>query len=261
MKRHLIRIRDLAISEEAVITVILINSIALSMSTSSETSLSEEATYRIDYICAVYFIVEVSLKILRDGWRTYWNNGWNRFDFVIVALSFPALLEPLGILDTKIFGVFLVLRLGRLFRLLRLLHFVPNRRHLITGIKRSLKASVGIFITLFIVNLIFSIGASMFFGKYAPDLFGNPALSFYNMFKVFTVEGWYEIPDLLAQRADSKLVAVLARVYFVFTVLVGGIMGLSLANAVFVDEMTSDNTDKLEEKLDQMLRMLEELKK
>ena len=36
-------------------------------------------------------------------------------------------------------------------------------------------------------------------------------------------------------------------VVFVLAVLVGGILGLSLANAVFVDEMTADNNDRLEQ--------------
>ncbi|MBW2278695.1 MAG: hypothetical protein JRF63_14485 [Deltaproteobacteria bacterium] len=46
---------------------------------------------------------------------------------------------------------------------------------------------------------------------------------------------------------------MLARVYFVMAVIIGGIIGLSLANAVFVDEMTMDNTVKLETKVDKLL--------
>jgi voltage-gated sodium channel len=43
-------------------------------------------------------------------------------------------------------------------------------------------------------------------------------------------------------------------------VLVGGVFGLSLANAVFVDEMTMDNTDAIEEKIDRLREELSELK-
>ena len=42
---------------------------------------------------------------------------------------------------------------------------------------------------------------------------------------------------------------ILIRIYFLITVVIGGILGLSLANAVFVDEMTVDNTQKAEEML------------
>ena len=40
--------------------------------------------------------------------------------------------------------------------------------------------------------------------------------------------------------------------YFIGSVLVMGIIGLSLANAIFIDEMTADNTDAVEEKVDRL---------
>jgi len=51
-----------------------------------------------------------------------------------------------------------------------------------------------------------------------------------------------------------------ARVFFVIAVLVGGILGLSLANAVFVDEMMMDNTDVLERKVDLLTEELRALR-
>ncbi|MFO8071630.1 MAG: ion transporter [Polyangia bacterium] len=246
--------RDFLVSEPVVIAAILINAAALL----GAASLGEgEPACRfcewVDYACAVFFVIEAALKIQRDGWRGYWSSGWNRFDFTIVALSLPVLIKPLGIVDTQAFAVFLTLRLGRLFRLFRLLKFIPNREHMLIGIRRALKASVGVFIAILIVNAVLAIGGSMLFGRWAPEHFGNPLLSIYTTFKVFTVEGWYEIPDLLARRADSDLIALVARVYFVGAVLVGGILGLSLANAVFVDEMTMDNTERLEDQIEQLL--------
>ncbi|MEL6548167.1 MAG: hypothetical protein AAFQ82_26305, partial [Myxococcota bacterium] len=97
---------------------------------------------------------------------------------------------------------------------------------------------------------ILALGATFLFRELAPELFGNPLTSLYTMFKIFTLEDWYLVPDLLAQRSGNPWMATLARVYFVISVLVGGILGLSMANAVFVDEMTLDNTDALEEKVD-----------
>jgi len=41
-----------------------------------------------------------------------------------------------------------------------------------------------------------------------------------------------------------------SRFFFVLIVLIGGIFGMSLANAVFVDEMTMDNNKELEAKID-----------
>ena len=50
---------------------------------------------------------------------------------------------------------------------------------------------------------------------------------------------------MAANGEDGGLVNMV-RGYFVFAVFTGGILGLSLANAVFVDEMIVDNNDRLE---------------
>lgn len=215
----------------------------------------EAMVYRIaaliDLFCVVYFVAETSLKIGSFGWRRYWARGWNRFDFCVVMASIPVIVAPLMSIDEL--GVLMALRLGRLFRLFRLMHFIPNRAHLWLGVKRALKASVGIFLALLIINLVFSLGATQLFGRIAPEHFGNPALSTYSLFRVFTVEGWYEIPDAIAGRAPHAAIGILARIYFMGAVLVGGIFGVALANAVFVDEMTVDNNDDLKRKIDTLV--------
>jgi voltage-gated sodium channel len=248
------KIRDILINETTVMVVIILNAVSLLAASSFvEGSTWSEACGWVDYACAIFFVIEASLKIGRGGFRSYWKQGWNKFDFIIVLISLPVLIKPFGLLDTSWFATFLVLRLGRLFRLFRLLKFIPDQEHMLIGIRRALRASVAVFGAIIIVNLVLAIGGSLLFGKFAPEHFGNPLLAVYSTFKVFTMEGWYEIPDLLAERADSDAVAVIARIYFVVVVVVGGIIGLSLANAVFVDEMTMDNTEKLEKKVQVLL--------
>lgn len=253
------RFVDFLISEATVSTAILLNAGALFVLgfIPSEDTLAR-ALARLDYACVVYFVLEATLKIKRAGWRGYWGKGWNRFDFTIVLLSTPALLTP--VVDLQGFGVFLVLRLGRLFRLFRLMRFIPNHRHLAAGIARALRASVGVFLALLLINVILAMGATYLFGDIAPDYFGNPLLSCYSLFKVFTVEGWHEIPDHLVQRTQTPGWAVVVRLYFIGCVLIGGILGLSLANAVFVDEMMMDNTDVLEAKVDALQEEIQALR-
>ena len=77
---------------------------------------------------------------------------------------------------------------------------------------------------------------------------------------MFTIEGWYEIPKAIASNANGGWLVGLTRFYFVIVVLLGGIFGMSLANAVFVDEMTLDNNDVLEAKIDELQNRIEELK-
>ena len=53
--------------------------------------------------------------------------------------------------------------------------------------------------------------------------------------------------------------------YFVFIVFTGSILGLSLINSIFIDQMSTSEskiekeTDKIEDKLDMLLKIQEEL--
>ncbi|MBI4705640.1 MAG: ion transporter [Deltaproteobacteria bacterium] len=257
------RLTSVIVSERAIVAVIVVNTLALlAMGWSSRGEPLYRFTHWIDFGCVVYFAVEVSLKIGREGWKGFWSSGWNRFDLIVVLASLPVLLSPAFPVDQLL--AVPALRLGRLFRTFRLLRFIPNRDHLFTGVKRALRASVGVLLALLLVNLVLSLGAMQLFGDILPEKLGNPALASYSIFRVFTLEGWYELPDLIAERTDSAFVALLARAFFVGTVLVGGLVGLSLVDAVFVDEMTMDNTGKLEDKVDKLreeiARLREELR-
>ncbi len=248
------------IHEKTVITIIIINALALFLDAfPSVHAKTYNLLYLVDYCCVIYFILEIFIKIRLSTFKLFWENGWNRFDFIIVLASTPVLLTP--IIDLRSFSVILILRLSRLLRMMKVLRFIPNSEKLAEGIGRALKASVGVFVALFFLNLLLATGATMLFSTAAPEYFGNPLTSLYTLFKVFTVEGWYEIPDMLASQNHSMYWIMLVRGYFILSVIVGGILGLSLANAVFVDEMTIDNTQKAEEMLAGLKEDIQELRK
>lgn len=240
--------------EPIIVTMIAANAIVLFLDAFPTINrLTNNVLHWIDYGIMVYFVVEAIVKISILGFRGYWENGWNRVDFVIVLAGLPLLIDPFVPENLAIYGVLPLLRLGRFLRFLRIMRFVPNATHIGTGVVRALKASLGVFLVLFGLNMVLAMGATMLFGEGAPQYFGNPLISLYSLFKVFTVEGWFEIPDTLDEMArqdpESHITSgfvVAVRIYFIVSVLLGGILGLSLANAVFVDEMTIDNTADLE---------------
>lgn len=246
------------ISERTVIALILINTLVLFLDEFPNVhSFTRGVLFWIDYACMIYFLLEATLKIRLHGFRGYWAVAWNRFDFIVVLLSMPSLLAPL--MNVHAFAIFLVLRVGRLFRFFRIFHFIPNANKIFAGVGRSLRASVGIFAALFILNFSLAMGGTMLFAGIAPEHFGDPLRSAYSLFKVFTVEGWYEIPDALAEKGISASMIGVVRGYFIISVLTGGILGLSLANAIFVDEMTVDNTLTVEKMVGDLHREMNRL--
>lgn len=253
--------RELAhrlVDERLVVTVILLNAMALFLGDYGPHTSPDSIWFAVDYACVVYFLIETAIKLWLAGLRGYFRINWNRFDFVIIAVSSPVVIAPW--LDLHLISSLTALRLLRLFRLFRLFRFIPQRDQMAAGIVRSLKASVGVMLGVLLVNVILALGAVVLFGQDSNDpYFGTPWRAVYSMFQVFTVEGWYEIPRHIAARTSENWGAF-ARVYFAVAVFGGGILGLSLVNAVFVDQMIADNTNPLEDRVDGMTAELAALK-
>lgn len=211
----------------------------------------------LDQLFIVFFMMEAYVKIKLLG-KTYFTNRWNRFDFFLVVVSLPSLL--MNFIEIPDASFVLLLRLFRMIRLARFVTFIPNLTKIIEGLGRALKSSVFVLLALFILNFMLAIFTCHFYGTICDELFGNPLRSFYSIFQMFTVEGWNEIPSQVAENLEQPALAWLMRFYFGAVVLIGGIFGMSLANAVFVDEMTVDNNDELEEKIDDLKKDIQELK-
>jgi voltage-gated sodium channel len=238
------RLLTVLVHERLVMTLIAANSIVLILrGYDGWRERTDDLLFWFEYALSGYFVLEMGIKLGLQGWRRFWAHGWNRYDFAVVAVSSPVLLLPM--LDGSDLGVVLVLRSVRILRLLRGFRFIPDRDRLWAGIRRALRASVGVFLALVIYNVILGLGANALFADAAPEHFGDPLRSMYSLFKVFTVEGWFDVPDQIAASSTPSM-GWLARGYFVMAVLTGGVLGLSIANAVFVDEMVIDNTAQME---------------
>ena len=74
-----------------------------------------------------------------------------------------------------------------------------------------------------------------------------------------TVEGWYDIPNTVAA-SMSPAAAALVRIFFIFILVAGGIIGLSLINSIFVDAMVSDNNEDLQKEVKYLRSTVEELR-
>jgi voltage-gated sodium channel len=210
---------------------------------------------QLDIFFLFLFIIEASVKLYFLKVKGYFADKWNIFDFLVTLLSVPVLFFP-----TSMFSSMLILRTFRLLRLFKLLEFIPHLKQLIVGLIRALKASVLVLISLLGFNLILSILTTDLFGSIVPQYFGNPLTSCYTIFQLFTLEGWAEVPQAIIE-ADSFTDTQIGfiRLYFVLIVCSGGIFGVSLANAIFVDEMTMDNNLDLEYKIDNLSEKIEKL--
>lgn len=128
------------------------------------------------------FGVELVANMYANG-LPFWKDNWNKFDFLIVVISWASMLELLQ-------GGISVLRLFRAFRVFRLFKRVKALRMIIAGIIFSLPGVFNAFVILFLVMGIWSIMGCNFFGEKFDPEFGNFAKAMLSMFQIMSYDSW-----------------------------------------------------------------------
>jgi voltage-gated sodium channel len=249
-------LRDLLVKDAFIITLIILNTLLLFAEAFTTNPETFAIMLRIDTVITLFFVAEMFIKIHKEGWGGYIEDNWNKLDFAINCCLVIPLLSTFFMVDDFMF--IMVLRMLRVSKFFRFFQFVPNIDRLIQGIGRAFKASIFILIAFVLYLTIFSILSCFLFRGVSPELFGNPIQSMYAVFRVFTIEGWDVVSDSVSVKLEHGW-AMLAKMYFVFLVLSGGVCGFSLINAIFVDEMVADNNDALEAKVDELNEKVERL--
>lgn len=251
-------IRKLFLNEKFILGLIFINSIILFIGGYLPSEDGKFILNIFDNFITSLFIVELITKFREWGFRGFFISNWNKFDFFLIILSLPALITFVFSLEVLDFSYLLVFRVLRVFKAFRFFKFIPDVGKLVSGIQRALKASLFVFLGFVIYVFIIGILSYYLFNGTNSEYFSNPMISLYSTFKIFTVEGWFEIPEQLTVHY-SKLESFFTYLYFVFVVLTGGIFGLSLVNSIFVDTMVSDNNDELEQKINNIDSKVDEV--
>ncbi len=250
------------LSDKIILSAIVLNAMVITWMAFPEYRHST-LLHHLDHFFIWFFLLEMLVKWRSLGIKKYFEDSWNKFDFFLVAVSVPSILLNIApdifsfIPQTSLLLVFRMFRLLRMFRFIR---FIPNMKHILKGVGRAMKASVFVFLGLMFLNFMFALFTCHLFGHLAPEQFGNPLKSSYSIFQMFTIEGWYEMPGALDESMKTPWSLWAMRLYFVIVVMIGGVLGMSLVNAIFVDEMTMDNNDELEGKVDALQEQIAELK-
>ena len=250
-------IKRIFLSDHIILGVILLNTIIIY---AQEMGLNHPALTILDILCTFFFLIEMIAKHQLLGIKRYWKNSWNRMDAILVICSLPSLITPFLDITTFNFSILLTLRLMRVLRFLRVLHFFPRISQIGAGLKRAIRDSWVVLAAFVLIIFVFGMINCSLYREVAPQYFDTPINAIYSVFRIFTIEGWYEIPDTIMKNT-SPFIGHVSRLYF--CVLLGsfGILGVSFINSVFVDEMIEDNNDDIKLQLDRIERKLEEIEK
>jgi voltage-gated sodium channel len=251
-------IKKLFLNDKFILALILLNAVIIFVSGFESFASDRFFLALLDNLLTGFFILELAIKFNEFGIKKYFESNWNRFDFILIALSIPSLIAFILSRDIADLDYILVFRVMRVFKSIRFLKFIPGIDHLVRGVARALKASIIVLLGFVIYIFIIGVFSFYMYKGVSPEYFGNPINALYSTFRIFTVEGWYEIPEQLAQSL-SPVKSFFTYVYFIFVVVSGGIFGLSLVNSIFVDAMVSDNNDDLEKKVDELNSKIDRL--
>lgn len=250
-------IKGFFLNERAILVVIVLNALLLFL---QESGLSSPFINTLDVTCSIIFIIEMVVKHAEYGFKGYWASGWNRLDGILVILSIPSLVFYFFPNIDFDLSFLLVLRVLRVFRFFRLVHAFPGFSQLVKNAVVAMKRSYAVFLGLLIMIITFAMIGCGLFKDICPEYFSTPLDSIYSTFRIFTGEGWNEIPDAVSQGVGAVW-GHLVRLYFCFILVLGCIVGMSLLNSIFVDAMVSDNDEETQKKLESIEASLEEIKK
>lgn len=244
------------LSEKIILFIVVINTVTIFL---TESGLVNPSLALIDFACTTFFLLEMVYKQMRYGFFPYWRKPINIMDGVLVLVSIPSLLMYVTDWDLSDLSFLLALRSLRIFRVFRIKRLFPEFDVIVRNLKLALQRSWAFLLALLLLILIFALIDCGLYARIAPEYFATPLDAIYSTFRLFTVEGWYEIPDTIAAALGSEFWAHATRVYFCFQLFVGGIIGMSLINSIFVDAMVSDNNDELDSKVEEIRKILEQM--
>ncbi len=169
-----------------IIVVIIINAVTLGLETDAGTmAVAGQFLSWIDNIALSIFIVEICLKLFIYRF-SFFRQGWNVFDFLIIGIAIIPSIGPLS-----------VLRALRILRVLRLVSVVPQMRRVISALLHSIPGMASIMAVLLIIFYVSAVLVTKLFGLPSSDphlqeIFGSVGASMYTLFEVMTLENWSE---------------------------------------------------------------------
>jgi len=255
MVESLKKLADSSAFQNFVTGVILLAGIIVGIETYPSMRESHEGLlHLVDQVILWIFVLEVVVKMGAEGsrpWR-YFRDGWNCFDFVIVAACF---LPFSGQAVT-------VLRLLRLLRVLKLVRALPKLQILVSALLKSIPSMGYVSMLLIMLFYVYAVAAVFLFGQNDPLHFQDLQTAMLSLFRIVTLEDWTDImyinmygcdrygygPDSLVPCSAPEAAPLLGALFFVSFVLVGTMIILNLFIGVIMTGMDEAQAEASREK-------------
>jgi len=191
----------------------------------------------VNTVLILIFAIEILLRMLAYG-LAFWRNGWNIFDFIVVAVAFI----PAGSTSS-------VLRLLRLLRVLRLLSTVRSMRVVVAALGAAVPGMLSVGALLVMIIYVFAVASTTVLGPISPVFFGDLWVSVASMFRVAIGDGWEDVITPIALEHPWVWA------YFMVYGIVSSVVILNLFIAVAVEGMDRMKALGLAEDIEEDIRL------
>lgn len=210
---------------EAVITaLILLNAVTLGLETiPAAMAAAGPLLLAADRTLLAIFVIELAARLYVQGGR-FFRDGWNVFDFTIIAIALLPATGPLS-----------VLRALRVLRVLRLITVVPSLKRVVGAMIAALPGMGSIVLLLGLVVYVSAVMATKLFAAEFPAQFGDLGRTAFTLFQLMTLDGWSGevVRPVMAEYP-------LAWVFFVPFILISAFVALNLFIGVVVNAMQAE---------------------
>jgi voltage-gated sodium channel len=220
------RLADNPLFQHFILGVIVVGAIVIGVETSPAlTARYGAAIVVIEILIQTIFVTEIAIRILACWPRplAFFRNGWNVFDFVVVAAS---LLPQAG-------AFAMVARLARLMRVTRLVSAFPELRLIIGTMIRSIPSMGHVIVLLTLLLYVYGVVGFHFFREADPAHWASLGAALLTLFQMLTLEGWVEIQGAVIEAHPW------AWIYFSSFVFVAVFVVVNLFIAVVINNLES----------------------
>lgn len=210
--------------ELSIVVVIVLNAVVLAMGTYADLATDHDRAFDLIYnVFLAIYVVELLIRLTACGWkpREFVKDGWNVFDFLVVAAAFVPGLRANAML----------LRLIRLLRVVRLIRFLPDLRMLVSAAGRSVPGVASLGAATFVLIFIYGMVGWVLFANRDPGGYGNVGQAMLTMFVMLTLENF---PDNVAM---GQTVSHWTILFFISYVLLASFLIFNLFIGIVLNAM------------------------
>lgn len=229
------KVRDNKLFEMFVITVIVFSSLMIGVRTYELNPWFESSLYFLDYAVTLFFLTEIMIRMAaEERFRDFFKKGWNIFDFTIVVIS----LIPM---DSTEYA--LIARMLRLFRVMRLISFIPELRVLVTALLTAMPRMGYVALLMFIIFYLYAVIGNLLFAHINPVLWGDLGISLLTLFRVATFEDWTDV------MYETMTVYSLSWIYYITFIFFSAFVFLNMMIGIVVDVLAEEHKKMEAEKM------------